>query len=158
MAIIFGIVICCCLNLILTMDFDNLRNKSKTDLIKIIQEKDSHLEMLIERIEKLEISIAEKSYCDKIIDLERDLYGQQQYSRRETLEFVGIPKEIGIKDIEKKVVELCNHAGVQVTERSFHAVHRLRNSDTVIAKFVHRKDAMNVLYNKKKLRETDTSF
>ena len=131
------------------MDSENLRNKSKSDLIKIIQDRDSELEALTARIEKLERLYANKNHSDKIIDLEKQLYSQQQYGRRETLEFVGIPDSLEGQKIEKKVVELCVFAGVPVQERSFHAVHRLKHSNTVIVKFVHLKDAINVSRNKK---------
>ena len=137
------------------MDSDNLRNKSKSDLIKLIHDRDAELEALSARLDKLERLFSQKNQSDRIIELERQLYSQQQYSRRETLEFVGIPDYIEGRNIKKKVVELCVFAGVPVEERSFQAVHRLKNSNTVIAKFVHRKDAINVLRNKKKLRETD---
>ena len=139
------------------MDSDNLRNKSKSDLIKIIHDRDTELEALTARIEKLERLYAKKNQSDNIIELERQLYSQQKYSWKETLEFVGIPESLEGRDIKKKVVELCVFAGVPVDERSFHAVHRLGHSNTVIAKFVHRKDAINVLRNKKKLRETDSA-
>ena len=101
--------------------------------------------------------MGQKNQAEKIIDLERQLYAQQQYSRRETIEFVGIPESVDDKDVEKKVVELCNFAGVPVTERSFHAVHRLKNRRTIIAKLVHRKAAVSILRNKKKLRDTDSA-
>ena len=139
------------------MDPENLRNKSKNDLIKLIIDKDSALEDLIARIDKLEKWLSEKNHADKVIDLERQLYAQQQYSRRETLEFVGIPESVADKNVEAKVIELCGAASVTVSERSFHAVHRLKNRNIVIAKFLHRKDAIQVLRNKKKLRDTDAA-
>ena len=105
------------------MEIENLRNKSKADLIKIIHEKDDAIQLLSERIDKLESLFKAQSSSDKIIELERELYAHQQYSRRETLEFVGIPRDIEGRDIEKKIVELCVFAGVNVSERSFHAVY-----------------------------------
>ena len=127
------------------------------NLIKIIHNRDAELELFTARVQKLERAFLQKSQSEKIIDLERQLYSQQQYSRRETLEFVGICDSVEDKNLEKKVIELCDVAGVQVNQRSFHAVHRLKNRSTVIVKFAHRKDALNVLRNKKKLRETDAA-
>ena len=62
-----------------------------------------------------------------------------------------------IKDqaaLEKKVVEVFNHAGVNVTERDFHAIHRLKKNSVIIAKCVNRRDATAILRAKSKLRDT----
>ena len=40
---------------------------------------------------------------DKLMVLERKCYANEQYTRRECLEILGIPAEVGDKDIEKKV-------------------------------------------------------
>ena len=40
---------------------------------------------------------------DKLTVLERKCYANEQYSRRECLKILGIPAEVGDKDIEKKV-------------------------------------------------------
>ena len=81
------------------------------------------------------------------------LYFKSQYSRRETVELVGIPDSVDNKDLEDKVVQLINHAGVVVDKRSFHAVHRLKKKGTVIAKFVNRRDPIAILRAKRNLRE-----
>ena len=51
------------------------------------------------------------------------------------------------------VVDTFKMAGVEVNSRDFHAIHRLHNKKTVIAKLVKRRDAIGVLKNKKRLRD-----
>ena len=45
----------------------------------------------------------------------------------------------------------------RIHDSNYHAIHRLRNSKTVIAKLVDRQDAIKILRNKKKLRELPRS-
>ena len=51
------------------------------------------------------------------------------------------------------VIKTFDKAGVKVTKRSFHAIHRLQNKKVVIAKLVNQRDALALLRNKKKLRK-----
>ena len=99
-----------------------------------------------------------EDFYRRVIDLERGLYYQSQYSRRETIEFVGVPDSIPDGEpLEGKVIEMCKVAGVSVVSRDLHAVHRLDGrAKTVICKFVNRRDALAVLRSKKKLRETNS--
>ena len=134
--------------------YSKLTNKQ---LIALIIEKDAKLMDLNTRLEKLEAKLSvESTFADRIITLERSSYRQAQYSRRDSVEIVGLPDSI--KDhtsLEKKVVEVFNHAGVKVTERDFHAIHRLKKNSVIIAKCVNRRDATAILRAKRKLRDTD---
>lgn len=132
------------------------KNKNKEELIVLLKQKDERERTLMERIENIEsqLKLSEAKY-DRLVNIERQIFQQQQYSRRDCVEIVGIPKEIPDEHVEAKVIELFHHAEVEVTERSFHAVHRLKNKSVVIAKCVNRKDAVSILRAKKKLRVTD---
>ena len=130
------------------------KNVSKDQLIKIVIEKEEKEKALVERLEKLEKEIERIKYLDRIIDLERQLYQQQQYSRRECIEVVNIPTSVTDgQPLEDKVIELFQYAGVNVRQRDFHAIHRLANKNVVISKCVNRRDAIGILKNRKKLRE-----
>ena len=73
----------------------------------------------------------------------------EQYSRRESLVFSGIPANIAQKDLELKVLEIMYHLGyqgsTQLTHDDISACHRLwqppssRNPARVIVKFTNRK-------------------
>ena len=69
------------------------------------------------------------------------------------MELVGLPDDTNDGELEEAVIKTFDEAGVKVTKRSFHAIHRLRNKKVVIAKLVNRRDALALLRNKKKLRE-----
>ena len=128
------------------MDYKKL---TKDQLIALLIEKDERLVTLHSRIEKIEAKLntdAEAKFIERIVTLERNAYIQEQYGRRESVEIVGLPDSITDQAaLEEKVVELFVHAGVDVTERDFHAIHRLKNKSVVIAKCVNRRDATAIL-------------
>lgn len=139
----------------------NYTKLTKEQLIQLLHEKDDQLKSLTSRIAKIEAKLNDgdddfSEYADRIVKLERAGYQQEQYSRRECVEIVGLPEEIQDQQaLEKKVVDVFGHAGVKVTTRDFHAIHRLKNNAVVIAKCVNRRDATAILRAKKQLRETD---
>ena len=61
-----------------------------------------------------------------MIAIEKRLAEQEQYSRRETVELVGLPDSTNDAELEDAVIKTCEEAGLKVTKRSFHAIHRLR--------------------------------
>ena len=132
---------------------------TKDQLIHLLIEKDERLASLNARIEKIEAKLqtdSEAKFIERVVNLERNSYRQEQYSRRESIEIVGLPENIVDQEaLESKVVELFAHAGVQVTKRDFHAIHRLKKSAVIIAKCVNRRDTTAILRAKKKLRETN---
>lgn len=136
--------------------FEDYNKLNKKELINLLIEKDKTVKSLEDRLEKLEEQF-NKSDVSKITEqvtrLERSTYQQQQYSRRESIEFVGLPEDLNGEDLEKKVVEVFEHAGVPVNQRDFHAIHRLKKNSVVIAKCLNRRDAIAILRAKKKLRD-----
>ena len=88
-----------------------------------------------------------------MIAIEKRIAEQEQYSRRETVELVGLPDNTNDGELEDAVIKIFEEPGVKVTKRSFHAIHRLRNKKVVIAKLVNRRDALVLLRNKKKLHK-----
>ena len=133
-----------------TKETDYSKVKSIAALVELLKERDKQISALTKRIDGLEDIISISNRVEKI---EREGYQSQQYARRETVELVGIPEEVEPKNLEAKVVQIFNHAGVKVNPRDFHAVHRLKNKQTVIAKLVNRRDAIAILRAKKQLRE-----
>ena len=89
----------------------------------------------------------------RVIAIKKLIAEQDEYSRRETVELVGLPDNTNDGELEDAVIKTFEEAGVKVTKRSFHAIHRLRNKKVVEAKLVNRRDALALLRNKKKLRE-----
>ena len=89
----------------------------------------------------------------RTISIEKRIAEQEQYSRRKTVELVGLPDNTSNGELKDTVIKTFEEARVKVTKRSVHAIHRLRNKKVVIAKLVNRRDALALLRNKKKLRE-----
>ena len=83
----------------------------------------------------------------KVIAIKKLIAEQDEYSRRETVELVGLPDNTNDGDLEDAVIKTFEEAGVKVTKRSFHAIHRLRNKKVVEAKLVNRRDALALLRN-----------
>ena len=76
---------------------------------------------------------------------------QEQHSRRECFELVELPNNIDKDKLENAVVKTFQVAGISVGRRNFHAVHRLAEQRVVIAKLTNRRDAIDILRQKKKL-------
>ena len=78
-------------------------------------------------------------YRKQIVEIEKRLSDQEQYTRGECVELVGfpIPTELHGGQLEDHVVEVFQTADVEVNKRSFHAIHRLKYKKVVIAKLVN---------------------
>ena len=93
---------------------------------------------------------------DKLVVLQRKCHANEQYSRRECLKILGIPAEVGDKDIEKKVLEVLDAIGAPVNTDLVEDCHRIPSKGSpkkVILKLSRRKDSRRVLLNKKKLKQ-----
>ena len=77
---------------------------------------------------------------------------EEQYSRRECIEHVGLPNKINGKDLDNAAVKTFQVAGINIRRRNFHAVQRLADQRVMIAKLTNRREAMDLLRQKKKLR------
>ena len=97
----------------------------------------------------------------KIVDLESKCNSLEQYGRRNNLEISGIPDSVDQTDLEDKVVEIFDKIGVDLSNDEIEACHRIGkskdNSKTTIIRLVNRKKCKSALFNRKKLRNIDTS-
>ena len=137
--------------------FDEYNKMNKKELIDLLIKKDQTVQSLQAQINKINEHLKESDVSkvlNRVNNIERSTYQQQQYSRRETIELVGLPENIDGAELEKKVIEVFEHAGVKVEERDFHAIHRLKKKSIVIAKCVNRRDATAILRAKQSLRDT----
>ena len=89
----------------------------------------------------------------RLIQIERRLAKQEQYTWRECVGIVGLPENLKGEELEAAVLNVFEVAEVPMEKRVFHAIHRSRNTRMVIAKVSNRRDAIAILRNKKKLRE-----
>ena len=89
----------------------------------------------------------------RLIQTERRLAEQEQYTRPECVDIVGLPDNLKGEEFGKAVLNVFEVAQVPMEKCDFHAIHRLCNTRVVISKVCNRRDAIAILRNKKKLRE-----
>ena len=89
-----------------------------------------------------------------VVDLERQCWANAQYSRREYLEVVEIPRSVDDNILEKKVIQVLKKFGCNIDSSSIEACHRItKKNDRVIVKFSRRKVCQPVLSIKKNLQK-----
>ena len=98
---------------------------------------------------------------ERFIDLERTVNNVDQYIRRENFEVSGIPDDISQDNLEDEVINIINTiTNDTIASRDIEACHRLKKdadgSAKVIVRMANRKHTVNVLKNKKKLKEKST--
>ena len=93
--------------------------------------------------------------------LEIQISEDEQYNRRNCIEFSDIPDTINNKKLEETIIEACKNVNINVNEVGIEAYHRLpvrRNATNVnkrvIVKFVNRKHAESILSKKFTLSST----
>ena len=84
---------------------------------------------------------------------ERQCSANAQYSRRECVEAIGIPKTVKSKDLEHTVCKVFNSIGFDIGEDRIEACHRLTKSDRTIVKFSRRKECQHLIRIKKGLKD-----
>ena len=82
---------------------------------------------------------------NKVANMERQSWGNNQYSRRECLDIIGIPSEVDAAVLEEKVLNIFGKLGCDVPPERIEVCHRMsKKSSTVIVKFTKRKDGQQV--------------
>ena len=124
-----------------------------TDLSKEIKDTLTYLKKL-----KADIAVVKTvndRLVERVINTERQCWENAQYSRRDTLEIVGIPNSVGNSVLEETVRDVFKKIGVEIDERDVQACHRLKEKERTIVKFVNRKDCLQILRVKKDLKSLD---
>ena len=108
------------------------------------------------KVELLENQVEETS--KRLIDVERCVIENQQYSRRNNVEIQGIPDSVEENDLEEKIIEVLSSIDVPVSPEEIEACHRLYSKSSpkpVIIKFMNRKKCDEIMENKRKLSSCD---
>ena len=154
---------------------DNLGKLLKKDLIVIIlamQSKTSadNAELLEEictlnskfDIMQSDLLVAKKMNSElssRLVNMERQCWANAQYSRRECLEIVGIPKEVEQKNLKSKVMSVLEKVGCKIDPDNIEDCHRLsKKSDNTIIKFSRRKDCQHVFRVKRDTRKLNLEY
>ena len=102
--------------------------------------------------------ISRDRFMERAVEIKQRLIEQEQYSRRECVELVGLSEDIQGEDLEACVLDSFEVAEIRLKKEDFYAIHRLRNNKVVIAKLDNSRDALAILRNKKKLRELHDKY
>ena len=91
---------------------------------------------------------------ERVVALERQCWGNSQYSRRECLEITGITDIISNDDLEETPIKIFDELDVAIDPSNIDDCHGLKSNGPkkVIIKFARRKDANLIRKNKNKLK------
>ena len=130
---------------------------SKIDsLAKKNEESTSHVSVAQNASKTLQEAF--KTTSSKLVELERQHYKLEQYTRRECLDLSGIPNSVALNNLENFILHLLQEIGINLDKSRTVAWHRLGKTDRTTVKFLNRKDAENLHSNKKKLEDVDVSY
>ena len=100
-----------------------------------------------------------RSLLNQLSAVEKQSILNSQYTRRETVELHGVPASFDEgSGLEAKGINLMNEIApeAKVEASDVQAIHRLRNKDRVIVKFISRKKKQSVLMKRSKLKDDAT--
>ena len=138
---------------------ENDLSQQNRDMSKNLLEITSKIDSLVKKNEELTsqptvaqntsevLQEAFNTMSSKLLELERKHHKLEQHSRRECLDFSGIPSSVAPKDLESFVLCLLQEIGVDMGKSQIVACHRLGKTDRPIVKLLNRKDAENVFSN-----------
>ena len=91
---------------------------------------------------------------ERAVALERQCWGNSQYSRRKCLETTSIPDSISNDDLEETTIKIFDKLDVGIDPSNIEDCHWLKSNGPkkVIIKFARRKDANLIRKNKNKLK------
>ena len=93
---------------------------------------------------------------NRIATLERSLHAQEQYSRRECLEIVGISVSIDDKNLQATVWNILNEIDVPCGSEDLEDCYRIKGDRTIL-KFRSRRKSSEILRKKKKFKNSEGS-
>ena len=113
------------------------------------------LELELGRVKK-----ASKQQKNDIEDLQENLDELEQYTRKNSLEFHGIPEDVGIST-DEIVCKVAQVVGVEVEPEKIEISHRLNRKKgikPIIAKFANHKDKAKCYKARIRLKVAEHSF
>ena len=95
----------------------------------------------------------------RVVALERQCWGNNQYSRRECLEITGVPDSVSNVDLEKTTIKIFDKLDVAIDPSNIEDCHWLKSNGPkeVIIKFARHKDG-NLIRKNKKLKGMNLCF
>ena len=114
----------------------------------------STIDNLLCKLAQVESSLAvtktvNNKLLKRVTSLERGLHSQEQYSRRECLEVIGVPSSFNNKNLQSTVCSILGDIDVVCDSSDIEDCHQIKGDRTII-KFSYRIKSSEVL-NKKKI-------
>ena len=150
----------------------SLLKLNKEDLARIVLDFRNKQDVLLNKINNMtdlkknykmlesELSVSRNvttNQKEQIVELERQCWSNEQYSRRECLEVAGIPNDTEDAKLEETVLSVFSKIDVSVHPENFHWLNSKNSAKKVIVKFSRRKDADNVRKYKRKQKSANVS-
>ena len=132
---------------------EELEEYATSQDVEILQKLDkvqNELSKVNQKITKLEseLVVAKRVndlLSERMIEMERKGYSNEQYSRKECIEISGIPDTIANNKLESTVVSMLQKIGSDITDEGIEACHRIsKNNHNVIMKLSRRKDCYKI--------------
>ena len=106
----------------------SLQSKMESSNAKVLEE----LKLLNNRFYKLEADVAiarnaNSLLSSRLVDTERQCWANVQYSRRETLEIVALPKSLTNDEAETKVWQIFRSLDCNINKEDLDACHWLKD-------------------------------
>ena len=124
-----------------------LRKLGKEELIKLVLEYQSKFDSTLSSINDIKADLSElrrhyeklesellvtkhvnTKLCDQMKLLERQCWGNEQYSKHECLEISGVPESVSDKDLEEKVLNLFQKIDIEVHPDNIEACHWVKSN------------------------------
>ena len=81
------------------------------------------------KLQRDEFKAIERGLIDEIDDLRNQIDNVGQYTRRDNIKIVGVPKTDEDEDINKIVIEIAKHNGVDLEPQDISIAHRINTRD-----------------------------
>ena len=130
-------------------------NVSLKESINSVKLQVKSLETIVNDLKKKYDEVAVTSNDNRLYELEKQVFSNSQYSRRDTLEVVGIEESVNDDKLEDKVIEIFSDIDVTINSTDIQACHRLSDKKRTIVKFANRKSAQKILMKRKELSTID---
>ena len=141
----------------LVLNLRNERDKFREKFCEHLDTLSNTVDNLSSKLNLVESSLVvtknvNDNLLNRITTLERSLLAQEQYSRRECLEIVGIPVSIDDKNFQATVCNILNEIDVTCCSEDLEDCHRIKDDRTIV-KFSSRRKSSEVLRKKKKIKK-----
>ena len=141
-------------------ELNNSVAKNRKEILNIREEltnQNKYVASLEKNLNKVDKTV--KEHSEDLIDLQVNLDNLEQYSRKNSLEFCGIPDNINMST-DQAVCAIAQAIGVEIKEDDIEISHRIKQKNgnkPILAKFISHKTKSKIYKARTKLRSVNIS-